>query len=111
MGRRVGGVPNQPMKPEFILWIYLVVLVAGGVYGYVKAKSVVSLVTSLVSGALLAAAALGWLGWAHAGDLILAILVVVFAIRYQKTRKFMPAGILTLLTIGALVLRAMMFMN
>ncbi|MBX3744684.1 MAG: TMEM14 family protein [Verrucomicrobiae bacterium] len=99
------------MKPEVILWIYLVVLVAGGVYGYVKARSMVSLVTSLVSGALLAAAALGLLGWAHAGDLILAILVVVFAIRYQKTRKFMPAGMLTLLTIAALVLRVMMFMG
>jgi uncharacterized membrane protein (UPF0136 family) len=96
------------MNPAIILWIYLAILVAGGLYGFIKAKSTVSLVTSLVFGALLAAAAMGWLGWVYAGDLILAILVVVFAFRFQKTRKFMPAGMLTVLTIGALLVRIMM---
>ena len=32
------------MKPETILWIYLVILLAGGVFGFVKAKSKISLV-------------------------------------------------------------------
>ncbi len=96
------------MKPEIVLWIYLVILVIGGVYGFVRARSVVSLVTSLIFGALLAAAALGLFGWIYAGDLILAILVVVFAIRFQKTRKFMPAGMLAILTIAAILVRIMM---
>jgi uncharacterized membrane protein (UPF0136 family) len=96
------------MNPAIVLWIYLAILVAGGIYGYVKAGSTVSLITSLVFGALLAVAAMGWFGWIHAGDLILAILVVVFALRFQKTRRFMPAGMLTILTIAALLIRVMM---
>lgn len=98
---------DELMNPAIVLWIYIVVLVAGGIVGFVKAKSAVSLVTSLVFGALLAAAAMGWLGWAHAGDVILAVLVVVFAFRFQKTKKFMPAGLLTILTIAALLVRVM----
>lgn len=96
------------MKPEAILWIYLVILLAGGVFGFVKAKSRISLVSSLVFGALIAAAALGWLGFVYAGDILLTILVVVFAQRFGKTRKFVPAGLMVVLTIAALLVRAMM---
>jgi len=96
------------MKPEVVLWLYLAVLVAGGVYGFVKAKSPVSLVTSLVFGALLVLAALGIIPGRFSGDAILTLLVVVFAWRFQKTRKFMPAGLMTVLTIAALLVRAMM---
>ena len=96
------------MKPEAVLWIYLVVLVAGGIFGFVKARSTVSLVTSLVFGALLALAALGLIPGRYTGDLILAALVVVFAWRFQKTRKFMPAGVMTVVTIAALLIRGMM---
>lgn len=96
------------MKPEIVLWIYLVILVAGGIYGFVKAGSAVSLITSLVFGALLALAATGVFGWIYAGDLILAILVVVFAFRFQKTRKFMPSGMLAIITIAAILVRVMM---
>lgn len=96
------------MNPDIVLWIYLVILVAGGVYGFVKAKSTVSLVSSLVSGALLLAALLGLIPWRYTGDVILTLLVVVFAIRFQKTRKFMPAGVMTVITIAALLVRAMM---
>lgn len=98
------------MKPEAVLWMYLVVLVAGGVYGFVKAKSVISLVTSLVFGVLLALAAVGTIPGRYTGDLILTLLVVVFAWRFQKQkqpRKFMPAGVMTVLTIAALLVRAM----
>ena len=99
------------MKPEILLWIYVVVLVAGGLYGYVKAKSTVSLVMSLVFGALLVAAALGVFGTPFAGDILLTILVAVFAKRFQKTRKLMPAGVLTLLTIATLLIRGMMMLG
>jgi uncharacterized membrane protein (UPF0136 family) len=94
------------MKPEVVLWIYLVLLLAGGVVGFVKAKSRISLISSLVFGALIAAAALGWLGFAYAGDVILTVLVIVFAQRFGKTRKFVPAGMMVVLTIAALLVRA-----
>lgn len=96
------------MKPVAILWIYIVLLLAGGIIGYVKAKSTISLVMSLVFAALLAAAAMGWLGWAYAGDVLLVALVIVFAKRFQKTRKLMPAGVMTLVTIAAILVRLMM---
>ena len=96
------------MKPVAILWIYIVLLLVGGIFGYVKAKSTISLVMSLVFAALLAAAAMGWLGWAYAGDVLLIALVIVFAKRFQKTRKLMPAGVMTLVTIAAILVRLMM---
>ncbi len=99
------------MKPETLLWIYSVLLLAGGIFGFVKAKSTVSLVMSVVFAALLIVAALGYLGSPFVADLILVVLVVVFARRFQKTRKLMPAGILTLLTIAVLLIRAMMLLG
>lgn len=99
------------MKPESVLWIYLVLLIAGGVVGFVKAKSTVSLVMSLVFGALLALCALGIIPGRFSGDLVLAALVIVFANRFQKTRKFMPSGMLTIVTIAALLVRGMMMLG
>lgn len=99
------------MKPEILLWIYSVVLLAGGIYGFVKVKSTVSLVTSLVFAALLIACALGTFGSPFVADAILTVLVIVFAKRFQKTRKLMPAGVLTLLTIAVLLIRAMMLLG
>jgi uncharacterized membrane protein (UPF0136 family) len=38
-------------------------------------------------------------------DVIMAALLVVFAIRLTKTRKFMPSGMMLVLTLAALALR------
>ena len=96
------------MKPEVILWLYLVLLLVGGVFGFVKGKSTVSLVTSVVFGVLLALAASHVIPGVFTGDLLLTLLVVVFAWRFQKTKKLVPAGVMTLVTIAALLVRAMM---
>lgn len=99
------------MKPEAILWIYLVLLIAGGIFGFVKAKSTVSLVMSLVFGALLALCALRIIPGTFSADVVLTALVVVFAKRFQKTRKLVPAGVMTLVTIAALLIRGMMLLG
>lgn len=96
------------MKPEAILWLYLVLLLAGGVFGFVKAGSKVSLISSLVFGALIGLCAAHVIPGTYTGDLVLTALVVVFALRFQKTKKLMPAGVMTLVTIAALLVRAMM---
>lgn len=96
------------MKPETILWLYLVLLLAGGVFGFVKAGSKVSLISSLVFGVLIGLCAAHVIPGAYSGDVVLTALVVVFAIRFQKTKKLMPAGVMTLVTIAALLIRAMM---
>ncbi|MHC1763843.1 MAG: TMEM14 family protein [Verrucomicrobiia bacterium] len=88
-----------------ILWIYIVLLIAGGVAGFLKAGSKVSLVTSVVFALALALFAAGLIAWPLGANLLLGILLVVFIVRYVKTRKFMPAGLLILLTAVALLLR------
>lgn len=84
-----------------VLCVYIVLLLAGGLMGFIKAGSKVSLITSAVSAALL-----GLCVWSKmvypAGGIILA-LNAVFTIRYNKTRKFMPAGLMVILSLVTLV--------
>lgn len=94
-----------------IIWLILVyaLLVAiGGVLGYVKAKSQQSLLSGLGSGVALATA---WyislqnptVGLALAAVIALALLVV-FALRFRATGKFMPAGLLAIVSLVMTVL-------
>jgi uncharacterized membrane protein (UPF0136 family) len=97
------------MSPNTILWIYIVLLLVGGMIGFFKAGSKVSLITSAVSAALLVLTAIpGLFGPAlrrGLADGIMAALLVVFSIRLTKTKKFMPSGMMLVLTILALALR------
>jgi uncharacterized membrane protein (UPF0136 family) len=88
-----------------ILWIYIVLLIVGGVMGFVKAHSKISLISSLIFAAVLTLFAGHIVNWALGPDILLALLVVVFVMRYAKTKKFMPAGLMILLSVAALALR------
>ena len=88
-----------------VLWIYIVLLVVGGLIGFLKAKSKVSLIMSVVFAALLTLCAAGIVFQYYVADILLAALLVVFAIRLTKTKKFMPSGMMLILTLVALVLR------
>jgi uncharacterized membrane protein (UPF0136 family) len=96
------------MNPDIVLWIYIVLLVVGGMIGFLKAGSRVSLITSVVSAALLVGTTLRGVFTPafryHAAEVIMALLLVVFAIRLTKTKKFMPSGLMLTLTIVALAL-------
>lgn len=89
---------------SIILGVYIVLLVVGGVMGFVKAGSKVSLVTSLIFAAALAICAFGGVprGLAIAHGLQV-VLLAVFIARYVKTKKFMPAGLMIAVTAVALV--------
>lgn len=97
------------MHPRTILWIYIVLLLVGGLFGFLKGKSKISLITATVSAALLVICAIpGLFGPAVArgfADVIMAVLLVVFAIRLAKTGKFMPSGLMLVITGAGLVLR------
>ena len=93
------------MRPDKVLWIYIIVLVAGGLIGFLKAKSRVSLIMSAAFAAALSLCAAGIVFQPYVADILLAALLVVFAMRLAKTRKLMPAGLMLILTIAALALR------
>lgn len=93
------------MTPELILWIYIVLLVIGGVIGFVKAKSKPSLIASSIFAVALAMVNLNLVNIRHLADILLGLLIIVFAMRYAKTKKFMPAGLMIILTVVTLVLR------
>ncbi|MBW4455211.1 MAG: hypothetical protein KME55_22260 [Nostoc indistinguendum CM1-VF10] len=85
---------------------YGILAIAGGIIGYIQAKSKVSLISGSISGLLLVLAGYFQLqgqSWgAILAVIVTAVLVVVFAFRLVKTRKFMPAGLMTILGMLAL---------
>jgi uncharacterized membrane protein (UPF0136 family) len=97
------------MSPNKILWIYIILLVIGGLVGFLKAKSRVSLIMSAVFAALLSLCAAGIIFQYYVADLLLAALLVVFAMRLGKTKKFMPSGLMLVITIVTLALRHIRF--
>lgn len=92
-----------------ILWVYIVLLVVGGLIGFLKAKSQMSLIMSVAFAAALSLCALGIIFQPYVADILLALLLVVFAMRLAKTKKFMPAGMMLIVTLTALVLRHIRF--
>jgi uncharacterized membrane protein (UPF0136 family) len=90
------------MKPETILWVYIVLLVLGGLIGFLKAKSKISLITSVAFAAALSVCALDKLDIRVAWG-ILSFLALFFLIRFLKNKKFMPGGMMTLLTIATII--------
>ena len=91
-----------------ILWVYIVLLLIGGLIGFFKAKSKVSLISSSVFAAVLVLTQTGIFKPSLSlilVNVIMAALLVVFAIRLAKTKKFMPSGLMLVLTILTLALR------
>ncbi|MUG97607.1 hypothetical protein F7734_36935 [Scytonema sp. UIC 10036] len=88
---------------------YGILVVIGGIIGYFKSSSTISLVSGSLSGVLLLFAAFvqfqGQSWGVMLASVVTAVLVVFFAFRLAKTRKFMPAGLMILL--GALALAIM----
>ena len=91
--------------PNTILWIYIVLLLIGGMIGYYKAKSHISLYMSVGFAIVLALCALGIIFQPYVADILLMALLVVFAMRWVKTKKIIPAGLMLALSIIALALR------
>ncbi|HEY3912908.1 MAG TPA: TMEM14 family protein [Verrucomicrobiae bacterium] len=84
--------------PIVVLWVYIVLLLAGGLMGFIKAKSKISLITSSLFAVLLALCALGIFRPFYIADVLVALLLVVFGVRFAKGRKFMPSGLMLILS-------------
>jgi uncharacterized membrane protein (UPF0136 family) len=93
-----------------ILWVYIVLLLAGGLMGFIKAKSKISLVTSALFAVLLALCVTGVITRPlYAAEVLVGLLVIVFGIRFAKGRKFMPSGLM--LGLSAAVLAALLWLR
>ena len=86
---------------------YGILSVVGGIFGYMKAKSLPSLISGVISGVLLIVAGMvSNMGMAWGIPLALVItaaLVIVFIYRLVKTKRFMPAGLMTVTGVAALI--------
>ncbi|BAZ66824.1 MAG: hypothetical protein KME28_11985 [Pelatocladus maniniholoensis HA4357-MV3] len=87
---------------------YGILTVVGGIVGYITAGSNMSLFSGSISGLILIFSALIQIQGQNWGltlaAIVTAILIVVFAFRLAKTRKFMPAGLMTILGMLTLAL-------
>jgi len=97
------------MSPNKVLWIYIILLVIGGLIGFLKAKSKVSLIMSVAFAAALSLCAAGIIFQPYVADILLALLLVVFGMRLAKTKKIMPSGMMLVITLAALALRHIRF--
>ena len=95
--------------PVTVLWVYIVLLLVGGVMGLVKAGSKISLITSSVFALLLALCVLGIIRPFYVADVLVGLLLVVFGIRFAKGRKFMPSGLM--LGLSAVVLAVLLLVK
>ena len=79
----------------------------GGIFGYIKSQSKPSLISGCISGILLLVAAFMQIQGNSLGllisKIIIFLLVAVFTVRLNKTKKFMPAGIMLITGVAALV--------
>ncbi|MBX3227673.1 MAG: TMEM14 family protein [Labilithrix sp.] len=91
-----------------------VVTIAGGVLGFVKAKSKASIIAGSISGAALVAAGALVGGAATTTGLALGFAVSLaltgrFGNAYRQTKKLMPAGLIAVLGAGGMVLTLLAF--
>lgn len=90
-----------------MILVFAAVMFAGGLIGYLTAGSRASLISGTASAGLLVLAFFlartNPIQGLQAAAVLSALLAVVFAIRAFKTRKFMPSGMLLILSIVAAV--------
>lgn len=85
------------------LLVFSILVSLGGVFGFLKAKSKASLIAGLVSGGLLITCYSISRRNPESGFtcacVVVGLLIVVFGMRLWKTKKFMPSGLLLILSI------------
>ena len=99
---------------KIFYFIFGALTIVGGVMGYVKASSVASLVAGGVAGILLiVAGVLAGAGKVQAALILGAIVSIALAARflpaYLATHKFMPAGMMAILSVIGIVVTALAF--
>jgi uncharacterized membrane protein (UPF0136 family) len=86
-----------------VLWIYIVLLLVGGLMGFLKAGSKISLITSAVFAVPLILCALKIIPLEPTAPILIGTLALVFLVRYAKGKKFMPSGLMGFLSVIVVV--------
>jgi uncharacterized membrane protein (UPF0136 family) len=91
---------------------YALLAIGGGIMGYIQVQSKVSLISGIGSGIILLAggiAQMQGMTWGLPLSIaVTALLIAVFTMRWFKTRKFMPAGLMIaagVVALGGMLLR------
>ena len=100
---------------QTISLIYAIILILGGIMGYIKAHSVISLLTGFISGVLVFISCKLGKNNPKAAYLYISsislILAGFFSYRYSLTHTFMPAGLMVLLSTITLVVVGLNFLK
>jgi uncharacterized membrane protein (UPF0136 family) len=94
--------------PVLLLYIYGILLIIGGAMGYLKAKSVPSLVAGVVCGIIALLLGYYYASWhfaPHFALLLALLLLFIMGRRYLKTRKAMPALLVVVLSLIVIVVQ------
>ncbi len=92
---------------SILVYIYAALVMLGGIFGFLKAKSLPSLIMGEIGGLALISAGYalgGGLAWGFPLALVLSAgLLVFFSLRYFRTRAFMPGGLMAILSLLTLI--------
>ncbi len=91
------------MNEQIVLWVYIGLLVGGGLVGFFKAGSKISLIMAVACAVPLILCELGVIPIKNARWMLVAMLVL-FTWRLVKTKKFMPSGMLLVATLLAIAI-------
>ena len=100
---------------KLYFYIFGVLTIAGGIMGYAKAGSTASIIAGSISGILLLVGA--WLlptnqGAGLAVTLIVSVLLLLyFASKFMRTSAFMPAGLMSILSLIGIIVAVMAWMK
>jgi uncharacterized membrane protein (UPF0136 family) len=96
-----------------LLYIYGVLLILGGAMGYVKAKSVPSLLAGVICGLIILIVGLNYTSYDAPYVALAVALVLIFIMggRYLKTRKAMPALLIVVFSVIVAVVQVYILLS
>jgi uncharacterized membrane protein (UPF0136 family) len=99
---------SHSSKASLMLFIYAFLVLLGGIIGFIKVKSGMSLMMGLLFGTLLMVSAFAIYKRKVVGIWISLALVLIldafFTYRFMKTLRFLPSGLFSLLSLVTLFL-------